>query len=308
MLTKYRLSSHGPEKCTADLKNCNLILHTQASKNELHQVCQTFDLEHLTFDYCSSPEEVSHYHPIISDTLPEGHILVIYDFIPKQEKIENQLTPAIIIFNQDVLIICTDNSETCQRQLAEKDSQIIDFIAGYTLKCQQNLMNALLEYKPKIDQLDAAAHESFNNDELRALTNLTRKLVFFEHTMNDQSETVAAFIKDPQFKAVRQKELCFKLDIQQRRLTKTIHIFRDLLDSISGLFTEMMNSSLNNLMKFLDSAGLVIATAALVSGFMGMNVGGLPWKDTQFGFWLTVIISVSLALLISIYLKRKSYR
>lgn len=115
MLTKYRLSSHGPEKCTADLKNCNLILHTQASKNELHQVCQTFDLEHLTFDYCSSPEEVSHYHPIISDTLPEGHILVIYDFIPKQEKIENQLTPAIIIFNQDVLIICTDNSETCQR-------------------------------------------------------------------------------------------------------------------------------------------------------------------------------------------------
>lgn len=34
MLTKYRLSSHGPEKCTADLKNCNLILLTQASKNE----------------------------------------------------------------------------------------------------------------------------------------------------------------------------------------------------------------------------------------------------------------------------------
>lgn len=69
----------------------------------------------------------------------------------------------------------------------------------------------------------------------------------------------------------------------------------------------MMNSSLNNLMKFLDSAGLVIATAALVSGFMGMNVGGLPWKNTQFGFWFTVTISVSLAIIIAIYLKRKSY-
>ena len=60
-------------------------------------------------------------------------------------------------------------------------------------------------------------------------------------------------------------------------------------------------------MKFLDSAGLVIATAALVSGFMGMNVGGLPWKDTQFGFWLTVIISVLLAITIAIYLRRKKY-
>ena len=89
MLTKYRLSSHGPEKCTADLKNYNLILLTQASKNELHQVCQTFDLEHLTFDYCSSPEEVSHYHPIISDTLPEGHILVIYDFGGLQNEVSH---------------------------------------------------------------------------------------------------------------------------------------------------------------------------------------------------------------------------
>ena len=60
-------------------------------------------------------------------------------------------------------------------------------------------------------------------------------------------------------------------------------------------------------MKFLDSAGLVIATAALVSGFMGMNVGGLPWKDTQFGFWLTVIISALLAITIAIYLRRKKY-
>ena len=38
----------------------------------------------------------------------------------------------------------------------------------------------------------------------------------------------------------------------------------------------MMDSNLNNLMKFLDSSGLVIAVAALVTGFMGMNVGGLP--------------------------------
>lgn len=308
MLTKYQLSTYSSEKSPADLKDCNLILLTRASKKELHQVCRSFDLDPLTFDYCSSPEEVSRYHPLISNALPGGHILVVYDFITEPEKIENQLTPAIMIFNQDTLIVCTDNSETCQRQLAEKKSQIIDFITGYILKCQQNLMNALLKYKPEIDRLDAAAQESFNNDELRTLTNLTRKLVFFEHTMNDQSETITAFIKNPQLETIHQKDLCFELDIQQRRLTKTIHIFRDLLDSISGLFTEMMNSSLNNLMKFLDSAGLVIATAALVSGFMGMNVGGLPWKNTQFGFWFTVTISVSLAIIIAIYLKRKSYR
>jgi len=119
MLTKYQLSTYSSEKSPVNLKDCNLILLTRASKKELRQVCRTFDLDPLTFDYCSSPEEVSRYHPLISNALPEGHILVVYDFITEPEKIENQLTPAIMIFNQDTLIVCTDNDETCQRQLAE---------------------------------------------------------------------------------------------------------------------------------------------------------------------------------------------
>ncbi|MCI1974437.1 MAG: magnesium transporter CorA family protein [Limosilactobacillus sp.] len=307
MLTKYQFSAHGPKKCNTELQECSLIFLSKASQEELNQVAQTFDIDPLTFDYCSSPEEVSRYHLIASNILHDAHILVIYDFNAEKEKIEGQLTPVILIFNQDHLIVCTDKADTCQAQLEEGNSQITDFIVSYILKCQQNLMNALLKYKPEIDRLDAAAQKSFGNDELRHLTNLTRKLVFFEHTMNDQAETVKALLQEPWLKELKEADLPFRLDIQQRRLTKAIHVFRDLLESISGLFTEMMNSSLNKLMKFLDSAGLVIATAALVSGFMGMNVGGLPWKSTQAGFWLTLAISALLAIIIAIYLRRKEY-
>ncbi|WP_251574017.1 CorA family divalent cation transporter [Limosilactobacillus agrestimuris] len=212
-----------------------------------------------------------------------------------------------MIFNRDHLIICTNNAGPNQ-ELIGRENNIIKFVATYVLQCQNKLMATLTSYKPIIDRLDAAAQNSFGNNELRQLTNLTRKLVFFEHTMNDQTETIEAFLNDPQINTSNVEALVSKLAIQQRHLTKAIHIFRDLLDSISSLFTEMMNSSLNNLMKFLDSAGLVIATAALVSGFMGMNVGGLPWKDSHVGFWLILGFSLFLAILISIYLKRKSYR
>lgn len=69
----------------------------------------------------------------------------------------------------------------------------------------------------------------------------------------------------------------------------------------------MMDSNLNNLMKFLDSAGLVIAVAALVTGFMGMNVGGLPWKNDLYRFWITLGIASILSLLIAYLLHRKQY-
>lgn len=140
-------------------------------------------------------------------------------------------------------------------------------------------MNALLKYKPEIDKLDRGARKTIENDELRRLTNLIRKLVFFEHTMNDQNDTLAAFLESPAVEDI-DRQVILDTQTKQRRLNKAIHIFRDLLESISGLFTAMMDNNLNHLMKFLDSAALVIAIPALVTGFMGMNVGGLPGRAT----------------------------
>ena len=99
------------------------------------------------------------------------------------------------------------------------------------------------------------------------------------------------------------------LDIKtnQRRLAKAIHIYRDVLESLNGLYTGIMDNNLNHLMKFLDSAGLILATAALLSGFMGMNVGGMPWKSSEYGFWIILGIALLVAVGISIYLRRKSY-
>lgn len=167
-------------------------------------------------------------------------------------------------------------------------------------------MDVLVSYKKQIDDLDSAARRGFSNTRLRELTTLTRKLVFLEHIMVDQTSTIEALVKSDFCQNVPQ-DICQNLTVEQQRLTKAIHIFRDLLDSISSLFTAMMDSNLNNLMKFLDSAGLVIAVAALVTGFMGMNVGGLPWKDDLYGFWITLGIASILSLLIAYLLHRKQY-
>lgn len=53
----------------------------------------------------------------------------------------------------------------------------------------------------------------------------------------------------------------------------------------------MMDSHLNHLMKYLDSAALVIAVSALISGIWGMNVGGLTGKEDKNGFWILMIVA-----------------
>ena len=267
------------------------------------------DLDSLTFAFCNSAEEVSRFHSIPSTVIEGAAVLVLYDFINHYDTIEQQLTPAIIIFNQSCLIICTNAITVCRQLLIKainKDSTLLDIVFSCINLWQDRLLKALLSYKKQIDELDTNASQTVKNTELREMTDLTRKLVFFEHTMNDQSETLTAFFDAPQLQSFSHKVID-NTQTRQRRLTKTIHIYRDLLSSIGSLFTAMMNNNLNHLMKYLDSAGLVIAVIALVTGFMGMNVGGLPWKTSTNGFILTCIVALILATATGIYLKRKRF-
>lgn len=306
MLNKYSISSSGPRETTMTLKNSSLVVLTKPTDQEIQDVCQTFDLNKFTFQYRSSPEEVSRFHQTTSNILNTPFLLVIYDFITSFNHIENQLAPSVIVFDDAHLIICTDSGEICQKIIKRDYSDLNTILFNYLLECQHKIMQTLINYKKQLDELDNAARQGFSNKRLRELTTLTRKLVFFEHTMDDQASTIKAFVNSKFCRQIS-KEDCQELAVQQRRLTKTIHIFRDLLESISSLFTAMMDSNLNSLMKFLDSAGLVIAVAALVTGFMGMNVGGLPWKDDLYGFWLILGVASISSLLVAYILRRKQY-
>lgn len=291
------------------LNAANIILTASPTAAEQKLICTTLDLEPLTFAFCNSPEEVSRFQAIKSTVLPDATLLVLYDFIKHYQTIERQLAPAIIIFNKSRLLICTEDVASCFKELNRLSAittSLVDFVCHCISHWQNHLLTALLSYKTLIDRLDTTARKTIENHELRMLTTLTRKLVLFEHTMNDQNETLAAFLTSSKLKLVNQDTI-LNIKIKQRRLTKTIHIYRDLLASISSLFTAMMDNHLNHLMKYLDSAGLIIAVIALVTGFMGMNVGGMPWKTSASGFILTCTIAVILAVITAIYLKHKKY-
>lgn len=60
-----------------------------------------------------------------------------------------------------------------------------------------------------------------------------------------------------------------------------IHVYTDLLNSISGLFTAMMDSHLNHLMKYLDSVALILAIPTLISGIWGHECWRLAWQNQQ---------------------------
>ena len=166
----------------------------------------------------------------------------------------------------------------------------------------------LKEMKKRIDSLDQEARKTTENEELYKQADLERDIVYIDHTLRDQKGTMDALWDSKTFiEGLADDRLLYDVQLRQRQTEKMILIYRDLLESIGDLFNGMMDNHLNHLMKYLDSAALIISVPAMIAGVWGMNTGGLPGKNSTLGFLLVVIASIVIAAAVGYHLTRKDY-
>lgn len=281
----------------------DIILKDQLTQTDIDQLIKDWELDPTIFNYLDSSIEVARFIPIDSTKLKNGHLLVSFDLLSDDLPIEQKLIPIFTIFDKNHLFIGT----TARFSELKPQENIIETIFQSLCIQIKHVRAELVEVKKEIDRLDHAARKTTQTKELKRVTDLTRELVYFEQTLDDQTPSLDNFGD-----YLVENELATEARVQsilteQRRITKMIHVYTDLLNSISGLFTAMMDSHLNHLMKYLDSAALVIAVPALISRIWGMNVGGLPGKEDKNGFWILMIVASVLTIGWGIFLKRKKY-
>lgn len=76
------------------------------------------------------------------------------------------------------------------------------------------------------------------------------------------------------------------------------------LTSIRDAYITISNNSLNNTMKLLTAATLLIAAPNLVFSMYGMNIH-LPWQWNDFSFTMVVVLALSAIVLVLIWAKKK---
>ena len=213
-------------------EQANVFIMSSPKKTELQSLCRQFNLDPVIFNECNSAEEVSRFHEVTSTALEHLQLLVIFDFNVHYSEITDQLTPTILLFNTDHLFLCTQNAANALDELTvavQEHQQVSALVAHLINFWQGHLIQGLDSYEEQINYLNQAAQKAIKDHELRQLTSLMRRLVFLEHTINDQSETITAFEKSTIAQTINSQML---LDIKtnQRRLAKAIHIYRDVLE------------------------------------------------------------------------------
>ena len=94
--------------------------------------------------------------------------------------------------------------------------------------------------------------------------------------------------------------------IENKQAIEMTSIYRDIINSTRELLSSVIDSRLNNVMKYLTSITIVMAIPTVISGLYGMNVnaGGMPFASSIQGFGIVCIITLLICVL-ALWLLRK---
>ena len=144
--------------------------------------------------------------------------------------------------------------------------------------------------------------------ELFKLADIDRKIIFIDHTLRDQNDVLNQLWEMSTFTDnIADSSFIFDIQLQQAQALKLVTIYHELVDTLGSLFESMISNNLNHLMKYLESATLVLTVPTLIAGIWGMNTGGLPFKEQDFGTLILFLFMFLLTVITAIFLARKNY-
>lgn len=290
-----------------------LIFHSNSHQDEQDYVNQ-FNLPNDVFALDDISSVAPRFEEIPQQDADNSLIVVLSNVTSRNNDVpvEDRLETLTFILQDNTLLLFLKEDSTFDQNLLHQYKDKFDSIASILVYAgilmYSNLHDELQQQKAAIDDLNNKAKNSTSGDVLRKVADTERNLVILEHTIETLDETVSELLATETFtNKLDNSALEYDLKWYNRQVIKLVHVYRDLLDSVSSLFSDLVSDNLNKLMKFLNSLSLVLASASLISEFWGINAGGLPGETSDYGTLGVLILVVISTASMAIFLKKKDY-
>lgn len=147
--------------------------------------------------------------------------------------------------------------------------------------------------------LEDELHESISNEVLLRLLTVEKALVYFTTSLKADTIALARANTARQLKLSEDDRDYLEdamVEYQQALETATIHA--NILNGTLDTFASLINNNLNNVMKYLTAATIMLAAPTLVASLYGMNIP-LPFQESGHAFAIVMGISVALGSVIA---------
>lgn len=222
--------------------------------------------------------------------------------------------PVGIILTQDhVVTICPYENPIIQRFI---EGRVKGFDPAndrmFVLQIlEQNVlrfMDSLKKLNLKRNVIEKELYDSSRNSELKQLLRIEKSLVYFVNALGS-NELLKIKIKRTDFLKLGENEdaadFFEDIIIDNGQALSMANIYTNILSGTMEAYTSIVSNNLNTFIQRLTIITIVLMVPTLVSSFFGMNLK-IPFEATPGAFYIVLIISLSISLLLVWFFRRKN--
>lgn len=310
MLNIYRTDERVLNKLT-DFRDGVWVQMVDPTSNELSRVAEQYEIELDDLATAMDDEESSRI------SLEDGYTLILVDIpspeVRHEKKMYTTIPLGIILKQNAIITVCRENTPVVDYFILNKMKDFstkkkMRFIYQILLRSATMYQAYLRGIDKKRIEIEERAGENTKDGDIIELHELESTLVYFATSLRSNSIVLERLRR---YKRIEQypedMELLEDVMVEYQQAIEMTTIYRDVIDGTRELMSSVIDSKLNNVMKYLTSITIVMAIPTIISGIYGMNVGGewMPFAKTPFGFEIISGIILLICIIVLWVLRKK---
>ena len=220
----------------------------------------------------------------------------------------------IVLFGRSVITLCSQSTpvtgaflDQIRRVCPPADQN--RFLFRLLWHAAVLFLRYLRDMHAKIDELEDGLHESISNEALLKLLSYQKSLVYFSTSLKADNILMNRLDHARQLNMSEDdRDVLDDAAVEYQQALETATIHAAVLNGTMDTFASVINNNLNNVMKYMTAATILLAAPTLIASVYGMNVK-LPLAEYEHAFAVLITLSAVLAasivgLLFYLYKKR----
>lgn len=250
-------------------------------------------------------------------TLEDDYTLILIDLpspeVRHRKTMYTTMPLGMIVLPNTVITVCRQKTPILEdfahgriREFSTKKK--MKFIYQVCFRAAYYYQMTLRQIERERMEIEERAGSKTEDSDLVSLHELESTLVYFMTSLRANSVIIERLKR---YKRLEQydddMELLEDVQVEYQQAIEMAAIYRDIIDGTRDLLSSIINTRLNNVMKYLTSITLVMVIPTIISGIYGMNVDTrwMPFAHTPHGFTIVCLIIIVISIITLLILHKK---
>ena len=216
---------------------------------------------------------------------------------------EDMIPLRFFVQDNRVITVCGRQLKATEDRVRQLQTQKVSptpggFVAGYALALSERMAPTITDLNEQVDALEEMLDADKSGNARSQVSELRRDAIVLRRYLAPQRDALNMLSAQSLDWISPDDQLRLRDSADQAaRITEELEAVRERCAIVKDQLTDMRAEEMNRNMMILSVVAAIFLPLGLISGMMGINVGGMPWVGSSLGFWYVSAVVVGIGII-----------